>query len=120
MKLLLDMNIPIKYANLLAQKGFDVLLWSTVGESNATDMEIFAYAQAHDYIVLTFDLDFSAILSATHESKPSVVQIRISIPYAEQVVDIITTAVTRHLNELKLGAILSVDTNRARIRLLPL
>ena len=35
-----------------------------------------AYGRANNYIVLTHDLDFSAILAATHGEKPSVVQIR--------------------------------------------
>ena len=35
-----------------------------------------AYADVHDYVVLTHDLDFAAILAATHGKKPSVVQIR--------------------------------------------
>ena len=35
-----------------------------------------AYAMANDCIVLTHDLDFSAILAATQGEKPSVVQIR--------------------------------------------
>jgi len=35
-----------------------------------------AYARTHDFVVLTHDLDFGAILAATHGDKPSVVQIR--------------------------------------------
>jgi len=35
-----------------------------------------AYASENNYVVLTHDLDFSAILAATHGEKPSVVQIR--------------------------------------------
>ena len=34
------------------------------------------FAATHNYIVLTHDLDFSAILAATRGEKPSVVQIR--------------------------------------------
>jgi predicted nuclease of predicted toxin-antitoxin system len=32
---------------------------------DAADSEIMAYAAKHDYVVLTHDLDFSAILAAT-------------------------------------------------------
>ena len=58
MKLLLDMNIPRKYTNLLKDKGFDVLHWSEIGEPRASDCQIMAYAREHDYIVVTYDLDF--------------------------------------------------------------
>ena len=34
-----------------------------------------AYAAKQDYVVLTHDLDLSAILAATHGEKPSVVQV---------------------------------------------
>ena len=66
------MNIPLKYAELLAEKGVESLRWSDVGTANAADTEIMAYARSNDYIVLTYDLDFSTILSVTHELKPSI------------------------------------------------
>ena len=62
MKLLVDMNLSPR--------------WSAIGKANAPDSEVMAYAAEHGYIVLTHDLDFSAILAATHGEKPSVVQIR--------------------------------------------
>ena len=61
MRILLDMNIPKKYATLLSDKGIMVLRWSDVGAPNAPDVEIMAYARKNNYIVLTCDLDFSAI-----------------------------------------------------------
>jgi hypothetical protein len=35
---------------------------------DAPDVEIMAYAAKYDYVVLTHDLDFSAILAATQPS----------------------------------------------------
>ena len=88
MKVLLDMNIPLKYAAMLTKRGIEVLRWPEVGAPNAEDAEIMAYARENDYIVLTFDLDFSTILSVTHDLKPSVVQIRASVQQAERVINI--------------------------------
>ena len=120
MKVLLDMNIPLIYAELLAKKGVQSLRWSDVGVPNAADAEIMAYARDNDYIVLTYDLDFSTILSVTHELKPSIAQIRASVQYAGRAVDLIATALLQNEIELAKGAILSIDLNKARIRLLPL
>ena len=120
MKILLDMNIPLKYTALLSNKGITALRWSEVGSPNATDAEIMAYALENNYIVLTYDLDFSAILSVTHDLKPSIAQIRASIFQAEQAVDLIATALSRYANELEIGAILSIDLAKSRIRLLPI
>ena len=120
MKILLDMNIPLKYATILAKKGFETLRWSDVGAPNASDEEIMEYASENKYIVLTFDLDFSAILSATHKSRPSVVQIRASLNKTERAVELLTIALSQNKNALNEGAILSIDLNKSRLRLLPL
>ena len=120
MKILLDMNIPFKYAELLANKNVDCVRWSDIGSPKTTDTEIMDYARNNDFIVLTFDLDFSAILSMTHELKPSIVQIRASIFHAEKAVDLIFAALLLNIDDLKKGAILSIYLKKARIRLLPL
>ena len=120
MKLLLDMNIPLRYASLLKEKGFEVLHWSNVGNPRALDNQIMAYAQEHDFIVVTYDLDFSAILAVTHDLKPSVVQVRAALPPATQIVDLITIAISQNRDSLQGGAILTIDVKKARVRLLPL
>ena len=79
MKILLDMNIPRKYAAMLEKRGIEPICWSDVGAPDATDASILAYARDNDLIVLTYDLDFSAILSNTHDLRPSVAQIRASV-----------------------------------------
>lgn len=76
MKLLVDMNLSPLWIGELAGAGIEAVHWSTLGAPNASDSEIMAYASTHHYVVLTHDLDFSAILAATHGEKPSVVQIR--------------------------------------------
>ena len=62
MKLLLDMNLSPRWIATLKDNGFEALHWSTVGQANARDSEIMAWAAANKYIVVTHDLDFSAIL----------------------------------------------------------
>ncbi|MCL2366457.1 MAG: DUF5615 family PIN-like protein [Oscillospiraceae bacterium] len=120
MKILLDMNIPLRFAKLLTQSGFDVLLWSDVGAPNALDSEIMLYARENDLIVLTYDLDFSTILSVTHELKPSVIQIRASVVHAERAVELLKSAILQHEEDLKKGAVLSIDINKSRLRILPI
>jgi len=120
MKILLDMNIPVVYAGLLAQEGLEVLRWSDIGAPNATDLEIAEYARANNFIVMTCDLDFSTILSVTHDLKPSVVQIRGSIIHAKKAASIITVALLQSAEALENGAILSIDSKNARLKLLPL
>ncbi|MDD0928102.1 DUF5615 family PIN-like protein [Xylella fastidiosa subsp. multiplex] len=70
------MNLSPRWVDVLADAGIEAAHWSTLGAYNAQDSEIMAYASANNYMVLTHDLDFGAILAATHGEKPSVVQIR--------------------------------------------
>ena len=120
MKILIDMNIPLKYAALLAKKGIEVLRWSDIGAPNATDVEIMEYSRKNNYVVLTCDLDFGTILSLTQDRKPSVAQIRASVLHSERAVDLIAAALFENADDLNKGAILSIDLKKARLRILPL
>lgn len=120
MKLLIDMNLSPRWASLLINAGFNATHWSVLGAYNATDSEIMAYAKAHDYIVLTHDLDFSAILAATQGKKPSVVQIRADDVNPDAIGKQVIAALQQMSTELVDGALLTVDTSRTRVRLLPL
>jgi predicted nuclease of predicted toxin-antitoxin system len=120
MKILLDMNIPLKYYVLLRERDIDAIRWSDIGAPDASDEEIMKYAACHGLIALTSDLDFGAILSSTHSLKPSVAQIRASVIHAKHAVDLIVTALDRNADDLKKGAILSINIKNSRLRLLPL
>jgi len=120
MKLLLDMNLSPRWIGVLADAGISAAHWSLLGAKNAPDPEIMAYARANDYIVVTHDLDFSAILAATHGEKPSVVQIRAEDVSPGAIGKQVIAALRQMATELEDGALLTIDPNRTRLRLLPL
>src|SRR6266704_3950977 len=91
--------------------------WSGVGRMDAPDIEIMAYAAKYDYVVLTHDLDFSSILAATQETKPSVVQIRSDNLSAAVIGDALIAALKQMAPELAAGALLTVDPGRTRLHL---
>ena len=70
--------------------------------------------------MLTHDLDFSAILAFTKDTKPSVVQVRAEDINPDRIGSSVISAVTQFATELAAGAVISVDPVRARARLLPL
>ena len=78
-----------------------------------------AYAFANDCIVLTHDLDFGAILAVTHGKKPSVVQIRSENVSPDAIAMTVISALRQMASELEQGALVTVDVNRTRLRLLP-
>ncbi len=119
MNLIVDMNLSPRWVSTLKLAGFSAAHWSTLGTMNAPDTEIMRYALEHDCIVLTHDLDFGAILAATHGQKPSVVQIRAEDVSPDAIAKNVVAALRQMQTELEQGALLTVDVNRTRLRLLP-
>lgn len=120
MKLLVDMNLSPRWVDLFAGVGIEAVHWSMVGAKNAPDSEIMVYASANDYVVFTHDLDFSAILAASHGEKPSVVQIRAEDISPDAIGRQVVIALRQMSLELDEGALLTIDPNRTRLRVLPL
>jgi predicted nuclease of predicted toxin-antitoxin system len=120
MKILIDMNLSPSWENYLAEEGFECVHWSKIGEGNEPDSILFEYAKKNDYLILTHDLDFGAILAHTNENGPSVVQIRSNnitpAVYGKKLV----SAVKQAEVYLKEGALIVIDETRSRIRVLPL
>ncbi|MBQ3060764.1 MAG: DUF5615 family PIN-like protein [Desulfovibrio sp.] len=120
MKLLLDMNISPRWVDFLQKHGIRTVHWSTLGAPDAADSHIMAFAREHKYIVFTHDLDFSAILAASGDTKPSVIQLRTDDISPEASGAYILTALQQMQAELKDGVLLTIDTKRSRVRVLPL
>jgi predicted nuclease of predicted toxin-antitoxin system len=120
MKVLVDMNLSPRLATLLSDAGFESVHWSQVGLATDPDLAIMVHAKLHDFVVLTHDLDFGAILAATNADKPSVVQIRASDLKPEALVGPVTIGLRQCEVALTDGALLTIDVVRLRLRLLPL
>lgn len=120
MKLLIDMNLSPRWVKLLTDAGIQAAHWSTLGAVKASDAEIMSFARDNGYIVLTHDLDFGTILAVTHGDKPSVVQLRSDDVSPDVIGNTVVEALRQLSAELKEGALLVVDVNRARLRMLPL
>ena len=120
MKILVDMNLSPRWANYLTAAGIHAVHWSTIGNANAPDLEIMVFSKTNNYIVLTHDLDFSAILATTHGNKPSVVQVRSDEINTAVIGQLVVDALHQMATELDEGALLTIDPARTRLRMLPL
>jgi len=109
-----------RWVGLLIDAGIEAAHWSSLGPANAPDPEIMTFAKANGYVVLTHDLDFGAILAATHGDKPSVVQIRAEDVTPDAIGGPVIDALRQMGAELDAGALLTVDPSRTRLRVLPL
>jgi predicted nuclease of predicted toxin-antitoxin system len=120
MKILVDMNLSPRWVDFLSRAGYEAAHWSKIGPHNACDDVVLRWAIDHGHIVLTSDLDFGAILAATRERRPSVVQLRSDALTPDAVGALVLAAIRESGQELSEGALLSVEVARARLRVLPL
>jgi predicted nuclease of predicted toxin-antitoxin system len=125
MKLLVDMNLTPRWAEFLREavlgsSAVEAEHWSRLGPVNASDEDIMAFARAQNYIILTHDLDFGTILAVTKGAGPSVVQLRARDVNPEAIGQRVLAALRQSEAELESGALLTIEADRNRIRMLPL
>ena len=120
MRLLIDMNLSPRWAGVLSEHGIEAIHWSNVGRADAPDTVIMAYAKTNNYTVFTHDLDFSAILAITNSDKPSVVQIRTGDISPSVNAHLVIKALLAASAEIENGALITIDLNKTRLRVLPL
>lgn len=120
MKLLLDMNLSPRWAEVLRQAGHEVVHWSSVGRADARDDELMDRAGSRGFVALANDLDFGAILAATHAQGPGVLQMRAEAVSPGYLGDRPLRALQRFEQDLLVGALITIDERRDRARLLPI
>ena len=120
MKLLLDMSLSPTWVRFLEENGFEAVHWSAAGEPTATDAVIMAWARGRGFVVITHDLDFSAILASTEARGPSVIQVRTQDVLPDAIGPDIVRVLRDQRAALDQGAIVSVDELTSRIRVLPI
>lgn len=120
MKLLIDMNLSPLWVQFLAGAGFESTHWSEIGEAYAPDTEILDYASANGFVIFTHDLDFGALLASRQLHQPSVIQVRTQDVLPVAIGEMVVRALKASRSHLEAGALVTVDPNRNRIRLLPI
>jgi predicted nuclease of predicted toxin-antitoxin system len=78
------------------------------------------WAKANGYLLFTHDLDFGAILAVTEAEGPSVIQIRTQDITPDHAKNLLLTILDKFAKNLLQGALISVDEEKSRVRLLPL
>jgi predicted nuclease of predicted toxin-antitoxin system len=120
MKLPIDMNLSPLWVSFLADQGFEAIHWSVVGQPGAADSEIFDFAAANGWTVFTHDLDFGMLLAALRTNRPSVIQVRSQDVLPAAIGEIVMRAIRTAEPHLEAGALVTVDSVRHRVRLLPI
>ena len=120
MKLVVDVNLPPKWVEFLATRGIEAVHWSQVGDLRATDATIMTWARDGGYVVLTSDLDFSAMLATSGAAGPSILQVRAQDVFPESLGAQVVRVLQEQSEALESGAIVTIDEIAARVRILPI
>lgn len=104
----------------LLQAGLDAIHWSEIGRGNAPDRELFEWARVNDFILFTHDLDFGTLLALSKSQKPSVIQLRTEEVTPAKMGALVIETIAELAAELEAGALITIDPNRRRARVLPL
>jgi len=114
------MNLSPRWQTTLDNAGIESVHWSEVGDPCAPDTTLAAFAVSNGLIVMTQDLDFGALLAASGNAGPSVLQIRAGDTSPDAIVSQVVAAMKQLSEELENDALVTVDADRSRVRLLPI
>jgi predicted nuclease of predicted toxin-antitoxin system len=120
MKFLGDMGVSLSTVGALRTAGHDATHLREHGLHKLPDPEIFQKAAQEGRIVLTFDLDFSAIAARGGTALPSVIIFRLSNAAPASVNLRLFRLLAERAADLAAGAIVTVEDAGYRLRRLPL
>ncbi len=120
LRFLADMNISPLTVQAFAAEGVDIVRVSSVLPVNASDEKILGLARQQGRVVITQDMDFSALLALGGHDQPSLVTLRL--------LDTDPDVVTRRLRQvlpqieaaLRRGCAVTVEDHTVRVRQLPI
>ncbi len=120
LEFLVNMNISPLTVKQLKKSGWNVVRISDVMDRGSKDIDVLLYAQKQNKVVITQDLDFSAILAIRGYAKPSLINLRLENPRPDLVSSRIFEVVSTMERELEEGAVVTIDETSARYRNLPI
>jgi predicted nuclease of predicted toxin-antitoxin system len=120
LRFLADIHISPATIRELRDRGWDIVRVSDVLEARSSDAEILEYAGQHGQIVVTQDLDFSALLAIGGHAGPSVITLRLEDARPVVVTRRLLDVVSALEQELSEGVVVSADETRVRYRFLPI
>lgn len=124
MKLLLDACMPLEWADFLCRHGYECVAWLDFGPPNALDADIMSWARERGFVVLTNDLDFGKLLAFSRATHPSVIQFRAKDIRPSALGSLALQALAENRSRLEglagEGALITIETERFRTRILPL
>lgn len=120
MKILIDMNLSPDGVDEFAAHQINAIHWSSAGKFDAPDKNLIDWAKEHNHIIFTHDLDFGTALALTRAEKPSVIQVRTQNVTVSHLSKIVLETIKTHADLLEKRALLVIDEDKQRVRILPI
>lgn len=115
-----DIHISPLTVAALRQQGYDLLRITEVLPATAADLEILEFARAENRIVLTQDLDFSALVALGGYVQPSLVTLRLSSAQPDVMSQRLLEVLPQLEQVLIEGSAITIEDNAVRFRKLPI
>jgi predicted nuclease of predicted toxin-antitoxin system len=121
MRFLVDNALSPVLAAALQQAGHDAIHVRDVGLQESDDETIMALAAAEERIVVSADTDFGTLLALYQYRLPSIILFRKGSPRAPtQQAALLLANLSAVETELRQGAVVTLHSNRLRVRYLPI
>jgi predicted nuclease of predicted toxin-antitoxin system len=116
-KFLADMGISPRTVAFLREHGHEAIRLDALGMERATDAAVVTYAASKGSIC---DLDYPEIIALAHAQSPSLIVFRLRDETAENINRLLGRFLPEVESQLLAGAIVIVEEDRIRVRLLPI
>lgn len=113
------MGLARSTARFLRRQGHDAVHLRDQGLQGLSDQDIVVKARDEERIILTHDLDFGRILALSQQRLPSVITLRLDDMRPDSVNHHLVQVMARLSEQLCEGALVSVNEQAIRTRLLP-
>jgi predicted nuclease of predicted toxin-antitoxin system len=120
MKFLLDVGISPKLGQLLEERGHTFRYLPAYFSNKMSDHEILKVAAESGEVIVTHDLDFGKLLAFSGQNQPSVILFRIHHISARIFYELLLESWEFIAEPLHIGALVVIEAELVRVRMLPI
>ena len=120
LKFVADVHISPITVSSLQEAGYQIRRVTDFIPANSSDKQIVELAIQKASVIVTQDLDFSAIIAQSGMIKPSVISLRVGNAKPQTIAVILKTILPLIEKDLISGSIVSVEETEFRVRKLPI
>lgn len=120
MRFIVDNALSPRVAEGLNEAGHDAIHVRSVGLASATDNEILSYAKMDRRVIVSADTDFGTLLALNNATIPSFILFRRSDKRPLSILKLLLSTIDSIQDDLDKGAVVVIEDNRLRIRILPI